>query len=337
MTKTQRTRKQSKAQQKTPRRPKAPTAKFWAERAARIAASRAHNEKTGMTERERRAQRKAERAKLAAKGAKPTKQPATKTPPTKTAPTPSVGRIISDKSSGAYLARVLKTINRNAKAKYPTALDYVGADAGAGWVILGTDGHRALLQVGTASTTAKKIGKPFVTATGPAYGFDLTPDVERALRALDADTLTLRIDAKRKRLSVTGRTSTPTVDGPIAGTLASASVMVDRRYLLDGLGRGGRLRYDAKPDRVLIETPDALRYLLMAKQPTAPPKWKPTTTKPTTKPDKLKTTKTTTRPATRAKVATPSQPPPVENRPAVSPDAPATSPATTTDPIGVAQ
>jgi hypothetical protein len=327
MTTTQRRRKQSK--EKHPRRPKAPTAKFWAERAARIAASRAHNEKTGMTERERRAQRKAERAKLAAKGAKATKTPATKT--TKTT-TPPVGRIISDKSSGAYLARVLKTINSSAK-KYPTALDYVGADAGAGWVILGTDGHRALLQVGKA-TSAKTIAKPFVTAKGPAYGFDLTPDVERALRALDADTLTLRIDAKRKRLSVTGKTSTPTVDGPIAGTLASASVMVDRRYLLDGLGRGGRLRYDAKPDRVLIETPDALRYLLMAKKPTAPPKWKP---KPTTAAAAAPAAKTTTRPATRVKVATPSQPTPVDNRPADKPDAPATSPATTTDPTGAAQ
>lgn len=48
-------------------------ASFWTDRAAKIAASRAANEKAGMTERQRRAQRKAEREALAAAQTAPKK------------------------------------------------------------------------------------------------------------------------------------------------------------------------------------------------------------------------------------------------------------------------
>jgi hypothetical protein len=287
MTSTQRRRKQTKT--KTPRRPKAPTAAFWAERAAKIAAARARNEKSGMTERERRAQRKAERAKRAAKGAK--------TPPPKTTKTTATTKTKTttprpDVSSGAYIARVLKAIDKTTTTGQRAYVGrYLGADAGAGWVILGTDGSRALLQVGPITNDAQ-IARPFVSATGPACGFDLTADVEQALRTLDAETVTLQIDAQRKRLTVTGADGGVQVV-PITGTLKSAAVRLRRRFLLDGLGRGGRLRYDAKPDRVLIETPDAVRYVVMAIQTTVPPK--PTTTPTTT--TKRTTTKRTTPPA----------------------------------------
>src|SRR5580765_2327069 len=167
MTATQRRRKQTKARTKTPRRPKAPNAAFWAERAAKIAAARARNERSGMTERERRAQRKAERAKLAAKGAKTTTRTTTKTTPAPTTTKTKTPR--ADVSSGAYIARVLKAIDKNTgKSQRAYVSRYLGADGGAGWVVLGTDGHRALLQVGTITNDAK-IAQPLVTATGPAF------------------------------------------------------------------------------------------------------------------------------------------------------------------------
>lgn len=268
---------------------------FWAARAAKIAASRAKNEKSGMTERERRAQRKLERERLAAKGA--TKSAAKKsaaTPPRatsgKTLSAPPKPRAVKpDADAAAYVARLSRAIEKATKpAQRAYVARYLGADAGGGWAIVATDGHRALLQQ-VAITNDAKVAKPLVSAEGPAFGFDLTADIEAALRADTSETVTLEIDGARRRLTVRA-TGLPAITKPVVGTVKTATLLFNRRFLLDGFGRGGRLRYDVKPDRVVIETPDAVRYVVMKMQPPTIPTTTTVRAKPTTKSRAVKTT-----------------------------------------------
>jgi len=219
----------------------------------------------------------------------------TPTPPKKTAAPPPkepvvvVPRLVVDKTANVYESRVLTAMARTtAKGQAMTVAQQVGRDAGGGWIIIGTDGHRALLRKGSSETkTAHKITE----AGPPRAGIDLTPELEGALRAVwktvdrKRPTVWLTIDGRKRRLKI----------DPILGPGQSVAVTgkhiesirlgVNLRWLLDGFGRGGRLGYATgkNGDRLplVLDTGDTLRYVVM---PVAYPAPRPTPS-PTTAPD----------------------------------------------------
>jgi hypothetical protein len=189
---------------------------------------------------------------------------------------PVVPRVQSDKSGDAYESRVLAAMERTMdKGAALTMAQQVGRDAGGGWIILGTDGRRALLRKGSSET---KTVHQIVEAAPPRAGIDLTPELEGALRAVwktldrKRPTVWLTIDGRKRRLKIDpigGGHHTVAITG---AHVESIRLGVNLRWLLDGFGRGGRLGYATgkNGDRLplVLDTSDKLRYVVM---PVAPP------------------------------------------------------------------
>jgi hypothetical protein len=207
--------------------------------------------------------------------------PTTPTPPKKTAappppptkePTVVVPRLVVDKTASGYESRVLAAMERTTeKGKALTVAQQVGRDAGGGWIILGTDGFRALLRKGESAT---KTTHRITSGPSPRVGFDLTPELEVALReawkAVDRKrpTVWLKVDAAKRRLTIDPAFGPGHWQVKLTGKhLASIRIGVNLRWLLDGFGRGGRLGYEAGPNGgklpLVLDTTDKLRYVVM--------------------------------------------------------------------------
>jgi len=238
--------------------------------------------------------KKAWETRAARAGGQPSQKPAARATPTNGSTAKLVVR--KDATSERYEARVLAAIERTMHddRREGLCLQMRGKDGGGGWVILATDGNRALTH---RAASEDKTARPITTAQPLPFGFVLTPEVESALRTVarqkGATSLYLAIDAKAKTLAVRA----PGTDAPVTvaltpstvgvATLKAITLRVDTRLLTDALGRGGRFGYDGKPKSpVTIDTDDRLRYVLMPMSDPDRPKagtvWTPpATTEPT--------------------------------------------------------
>jgi len=186
---------------------------------------------------------------------------------------PPGGKPRVDLDEAAYIARVSEAIRLSTR---PQELDrcaaFVGKDMGAGWIVIATDGMRALTRKG--EKTAPSVGRAITKATPPAFGLELTAELELALRRLakvahmptrKTATVTITIDRKQKHATLLADGVPPEVV-PVTGQLAAGAFTCNLRWLLDGCGRGGRLGYDRQAhsqDPLVLDTIDGLRYVLM--------------------------------------------------------------------------
>lgn len=194
---------------------------------------------------------------------------------TKAAAKPVTLRVDAD--AAAYEARVLAAIARTTpKDKAEKAGAVIGQDFGGGWVIVATDGIRALTKKGIEATGATQ--HPALTADPLPYGIDITPELGDALKQLQVATrgtlekkqraiVTIAIDGRRREVALTVGKEKRIVKA-VGGKLKTATLRADLLLLLDGLGRGGRLGFTTDPNKPLnIDTSDGLRYVLMGVRP----------------------------------------------------------------------
>jgi hypothetical protein len=208
------------------------------------------------------------------------KRPTPSAPPRRALPpaTPAA-KVVADASAEAYETRVITAIERTTPPRdTERCAQLVGRDAGGGWIIIRTDGVRALLRKGTST---EKTVRPITEDAPPKAGVTLTPELEVALRTLwrtmdrKRPTVWLEIDGRKRRVVIDPVSSggSHKVIVPVTGDLKAMRFGVQLRWLLDGFGRGGRLGYlttkDGARQPLVLDTPDGLRYVLM---PIAAPK-----------------------------------------------------------------
>jgi len=176
-------------------------------------------------------------------------------------------RLRADKTVDLYITRVMTALERTTLGDGVRCAEQIGKDMGGGWLVVVTDGFRALVKKGESP---EKTSRVITQADPPPNGLTITPELETALRTLlrgqdrKHRDVTIEIDAPRHRVILRTTSNILTVDHA-AGLLASAHLRVNLRWLLDGFGRGGRIGYDAKkPEQPLvIDTADGLRYVVM--------------------------------------------------------------------------
>jgi hypothetical protein len=186
----------------------------------------------------------------------------------------SGARLRADATEEAYITRVTTAIERTTRAgDNLRCAAQVGKDMGGGWLVLVTDGFRALTRKATGDQTAEAIARPITTADPPVHGLTCTPELEGALRTLrrgldrKRPEVRIAIDKRRQRVTLTAGAETLVV--PAVGDVATARVTVNLPWLLDGFGRGGRLGYTVAHQRagceapLMLDTPDGLRYVVM--------------------------------------------------------------------------
>jgi hypothetical protein len=186
-------------------------------------------------------------------------------------PKPKAGR--GDADRDAYVARLTAAIARTT-VPYDAAriANIVGKDFGAGWLIVATDGQRALTRKAAPGEQADKLPTPILETDAPAQGLTITPALEQGLRDIlhglkkpqVKDGVTFTVDGRAKTVTITSKHQPAPIVVPAEGDLRKAAFRVNARLLLDAFGRGGRLGWSYKPRTPLVlETPDALRYVLM--------------------------------------------------------------------------
>lgn len=176
-----------------------------------------------------------------------------------------------DRSSTAYGARVLKRLEKEkGAAEYAR---FVGRAVGDGYVIVATDGQRALCRRGEAVGDGTPPGRLAEVTSQHRWFILNTLDgpLRRARAVVDLKrdpVVKLAIDPTRAQLHIWAK-DTGVVEShetaPIAGELAGTVVLVNVKYLLDGLGRPARCWYlPHTPDKPLIVESDggAWRYLI---------------------------------------------------------------------------
>jgi len=185
-------------------------------------------------------------------------------------------RPVGDASDADYVLRVTAAINRSTpKGDEARCAAIVGKDLGGGWLVVATDGTRALTQKATADDAVVPHGKVKITKAGRSrFGLTLTPEIEQAFRlarygAKKAADVTLTLDPKAKTLTITGlHLAAPiTVPAPAPGVTTTTVLRCDARLLADGIGRGGRLGWEApkdgRPGPYVIDPNAQLRYVFM--------------------------------------------------------------------------
>jgi hypothetical protein len=180
-----------------------------------------------------------------------------------------------DPSVEAYMTRLLALMARSTrKDDVARVAEQVGRDLGAGWIILGTDGTRALTRKATkAEAKAPTTPRPIIPAGPPTFHFPITPAFEEAVRIArhglpdnkkEKPELRLAVDAKRKTVTVTSAVTPTGIAVPVTGKLLTSDIRCNARFLAEAFGRGGSFGWTPKPDKpLLLDTDDQLRYVLM--------------------------------------------------------------------------
>jgi hypothetical protein len=180
-----------------------------------------------------------------------------------------------DASVELYRARLLALMARSTrKDDVARVAEQVGRDLGGGWIILGTDGSRALTRKATtAEAKAQPTPRPIIPAGPPTFHFPITPAFEEAVRTARhglpdnkkaKPELRLAIDAKRKTVTVTSAVTPTGIAVPVTGKLLTSDIRCNARFLAEAFGRGGSFGWTPKSDKpLLIDTDDQLRYVLM--------------------------------------------------------------------------
>lgn len=187
------------------------------------------------------------------------------------APTASPDRDVS-----AWVARLSSLMVAAAKRSKTDTSYHLGRACGDGYVLIATDGHRALCRRGDAPTPETSV-RPLTMATAPArpVWFDASPALAVALKRMRAagsakSATTLTVSRSRKRVILSTRDD---ADGTVAqewipavGDLRPVSVAVNTDYLLTALGLPG-LRVCLNPttnEPLILESADQLyRFVVM--------------------------------------------------------------------------
>jgi hypothetical protein len=200
-------------------------------------------------------------------------------------PAPRAPKVLSRIPAGPlseadYVLKLTAAINRTVrKGDEDRIAAVIGKDMGGGWLVVATDGHRALTQKATKDDAIIPHGKLAIMKAGKAtFGVTLTPALEQAIGlarlGVDKKKPGVRLTFKQKTLTISGAHLAEPIVRPLERALPKAAPSVlhcDVRFLADAMGRGGRLGWErpnttkGKPiaPAYVVEVSDQVRYVFM--------------------------------------------------------------------------